>query len=200
MPLHCARVCATARCPGSLVGSWFRSAGSRWFRLGASGSESGCQLSGQWSLSSVTFRPELASPWGGHHSILSLKVDKRTRELSFSGLSFKFPSWFHKFWLQRVDRFLWAMTTNLVMVLSKHRDRSPVTFVPFLLECESYLDLEDWYIRNLIPVDKFWCFSIYQGYPWYLPVLRDIPGISLVITGYARDKPNACSHSIGISF
>ena len=26
-------------------------------------------------------------------------------------------------------------------------------------------------IWNLIPVDKFSCFCIYQGYPWYIPVL-----------------------------
>ena len=45
-------------------------------------------------------------------------------------------------------------------------------------------------IWNLIPVDKFSCFCIYQGYPWYIPVLWDIPGISLVITGYTMDKPN----------
>ena len=50
------------------------------------------QLIFWWAFSfNVGFWPELASPWGGHHSkLLKVDTDKLMRGLSFSGLHFQF--------------------------------------------------------------------------------------------------------------
>ena len=43
-------------------------------------------------------------------------------------------------------------------------------------------------IWNLDSVEKFSCFGIYQGYPWYVPVLQYMSGISLVVAGCTNTR------------